>query len=59
MREIGRAGGKARRAGGKARRRGLGERLPTSEREGLLGALRGLDPAKVKAAVEQSLAGGN
>jgi hypothetical protein len=52
MRELGRRGGKA-------RRRGIGERLPTSERESLREALRGLDPEKVKAAVEQALAGGN
>jgi hypothetical protein len=45
--------------GGKGRRRGVGERLPASERESLREALRGLDPEKVKAAVEQSLAGGN
>jgi hypothetical protein len=45
--------------GGKGRRRGIGERLPETERESLREALRGLDPETVKAAVEQALTGGN
>jgi hypothetical protein len=45
--------------GGRGRRRGIGERLPTSERESLREALRGLDHEKTVAAIEQSLSGGN
>jgi hypothetical protein len=47
------------RKGGKGRRRGIGERLPESDREGLVEALRGLDPEKVKATAEELLAGAN
>jgi hypothetical protein len=53
MRELGHRGGKARRAG-------VVEQLPAAERESLRHYLRAsLDHEKIKAAIEQSLAGGN
>lgn len=53
MRELGRQGGKARRAG-------VAAKLPEAERRSLRDVLRSeLDPLRVKAAIEQSLAGGN
>jgi hypothetical protein len=53
MRELGHRGGKA-------RRKGVGEQLPDAARLSLRDVLREqLDHGKVKAAIEQSLAGGN